>query len=33
MANIKKASDSKLWEDVMTAEDEVITVRCAVYTL
>ena len=28
-----EGSDSKLWEDVITAEDGVITVGWAIYTL
>ena len=28
-----EASDSEFWENVITAEDGVITVRCAVHTL
>ena len=31
--DLSEASNSKLWEDVVTAEDGVITIRCAVYTL
>ena len=31
--NIPEASDNELWEDVITAEDGVITVSYAVYTL
>ena len=31
--DVTEASDSELWEDVITAEDGVITVKCAVHTL
>ena len=31
--DVHEASDSGLWEDVITTEDGIITVRCAVYTI
>ena len=31
--DVNEASDSELCEDVITAEDEVITVKCAIHTL
>ena len=31
--NVTEATDSELWEDEITAENVIITVRCAVYTL
>ena len=30
---VTEASDRELWEEIITAEDEVITVRCAVHSL
>ena len=31
--DVTQASYSELWEDVITAEDGVITIRCGVHTL
>ena len=31
--DVTEASDSELFEDVITAEDEVITIKCAIHTL
>ena len=31
--DVTKASDSEFWENVITAEEGVITVRCAAHTL